>query len=133
MKSNITAELRRGVNNPQARFTEAQILEIRKRYWEGSESQLTIATCVGVSQATIGKIVTGKTWGHLEITYSPERSKAMPNGKYSTKPVLAPVDVIQIREMYAAGGITQTCIGKMFHISGHTVSLIVNGKIHKKV
>ena len=55
----------RGANVYNARFTENDILEIRKRYEKG-ETQKAIGESYGVSQSHIGFIVRRKMWAHVK-------------------------------------------------------------------
>ena len=63
---NILYEVRdgtmpRGSAKPEARLTEAIVAECRTR-WAAGETQYALAAEFGVSQGTMGKAVTGKTW-----------------------------------------------------------------------
>jgi len=51
-----------GARNGQARLTEAQVGEIRRRYAEGGVSQDALAAEFSVSQAQIWNIVRGRSW-----------------------------------------------------------------------
>jgi hypothetical protein len=53
----------RGEDNPCARLTEQQVIEIRHRYRRGNGLQL--AREYGVSGAAISLIVNGKMWAHV--------------------------------------------------------------------
>lgn len=53
-----------GERHHQAKLTNKQILEIRKRAAMG-ENQYDLATAFGVSQTNISMIVTRKTWKHI--------------------------------------------------------------------
>ena len=52
----------RGANNPRAKLTEAQVIEIRKLYRKGGISQLEIAARYGVNQTNVSFIVRGVSW-----------------------------------------------------------------------
>lgn len=54
-----------GEGNGMAKLTLEQVLEIRRRYADGGESQYTLAAAYGVRQGAISRVVTGKRWGHL--------------------------------------------------------------------
>jgi hypothetical protein len=51
----------------QARLTEQQVLDIRRRYAAGNVYQYDLAREYGVSQPNIQAIVTGRSWAHLPI------------------------------------------------------------------
>lgn len=55
----------KGASHGRAKLAEADVVEIRRRLTAG-ESQSSIAKVFGVSQATVGKIKTGKHWSHLK-------------------------------------------------------------------
>jgi hypothetical protein len=54
----------RGERHCRARFTDAQVLDIRRRIANG-ERNITIAREFGVSKGAISGIVNGRTWRHL--------------------------------------------------------------------
>ena len=56
--------LPRGERSPRAKLTDAQVLEIRRRYAEG-EMQRDLAPVYGVSRSLIQAIVGRKVWKHL--------------------------------------------------------------------
>lgn len=49
----------------QAKLTESQVSEIRKRYECGEAGYLKLAKEFGVGQTTIRKIISRKTWSHI--------------------------------------------------------------------
>jgi len=55
----------KGVKNKHAKLSEAEVLEIRRRFNDG-ESGSAIAEDFGVSQSTICDIVARRTWGWLK-------------------------------------------------------------------
>ena len=56
----------RGEDHIWHRLTEADVMEIRKAYYEGTK-QDELAERYGASQCTISKIVNGYTWAHLPV------------------------------------------------------------------
>ncbi len=52
---------KRGINNPKVRFTEEQILAIRR----DTRTQVVIAAEYGTKQSRISEIKLGKSWTHL--------------------------------------------------------------------
>lgn len=54
-----------GMKNAQAKLTDAQVIDIRRRYAAG-ELQVPLAAEFGVSQLTVSVIVRRKTWRHLK-------------------------------------------------------------------
>lgn len=56
--------LLQGLRNPSVKYTEAQILEIRRRYSEG-ETQTSISKSMGIKQGHISDICLRKVWCHI--------------------------------------------------------------------
>lgn len=56
----------RGENHGQARLTEAQVVELRRRYAAGGVTQRVLAEELGVTPRAIALIVRGQRWRHLE-------------------------------------------------------------------
>lgn len=56
----------------RAKLTPAQVLEIRRRYRDGGETQRQIAADYGVSCDCISEIVNNFSWRHLPGTWDPE-------------------------------------------------------------
>lgn len=54
-----------GELHPSARLTESQVLEIRRRYAEGSISQRRLADEYGIHQTHVSDIVIGRAWSHV--------------------------------------------------------------------
>ena len=54
-----------GSNNPSAKLTEADVLEIRWMYENGTLTNRAIAEHFGVTDALIGMIVKRKIWTHI--------------------------------------------------------------------
>jgi len=55
----------RGVQHKLAKFSEEDVLEIR-RLWAAGSTQVELADLYGVNQSTISMIVRGKNWSWLE-------------------------------------------------------------------
>lgn len=60
----------RGENIPGSKLTEAQVIEIRRRYRKGKRGAgcPALGRMYGVSHETIRAIVTGETWAHVSAT-----------------------------------------------------------------
>ncbi len=56
--------LMQGTKNPSVKYTETQIIEIRKRYSDG-ETQTSISKSMGISQGHISDICLRKVWSHI--------------------------------------------------------------------
>jgi len=58
------SEAKRGVRNPNTKFTEDDIREIRLLSSQGL-TDTNIAKCFKVNQSTISRIIKRKTWAHV--------------------------------------------------------------------
>ena len=56
----------RGFYRNNVKLTEAQVLSIKKEYATGKTTHRKLGLKYGVSKTSIGYIVRGKSWGHLE-------------------------------------------------------------------
>jgi hypothetical protein len=55
----------RGVRNPAAKLTEAEVRQIRQRYAEGGISHRKLGSAFGVSESTVQHLITGRKWKHV--------------------------------------------------------------------
>ena len=55
-----------GVRNAMASLTEDQVKEMRRRYAAGGVRQKDLAAEFGIARASVGSIVTGVNWRHLD-------------------------------------------------------------------
>lgn len=55
----------RGEKSASAKITEAQVVEIRRRYGEGNVTQSQLAAEFGMSQGSVGDIVRKRRWAHV--------------------------------------------------------------------
>ena len=69
-----------GVEHYAARLTPAQVIDIRRRYEAGSETQKQIAEEFGVHRVTVGKIVRGVAWKRTKGDRSNVHSQSHRNG-----------------------------------------------------
>jgi DNA-binding XRE family transcriptional regulator len=63
----LRSEKNKGINNPQHKLTEEQVIQIKLLLKEGKLTQQEIADIFGVSQMTISLIKSGKKWSHIEV------------------------------------------------------------------
>jgi DNA-binding XRE family transcriptional regulator len=59
---------RRGERNNRAKLSDSDVRQIRALYGAGGVLQHELAARFGVTQSTIGSIVTGETWKHIANT-----------------------------------------------------------------
>lgn len=113
--------IRRGEDNNTARFSVAEVFDMRQRRAAGA-SLKEIAERYATSQAQVSYVVTGRTWSHVGGPIQPVR----------TKERLTEADVREIRRL-AAQGLRQREIAVLFRINKSTVSQIINRVRRKKV
>ena len=96
------------------KLTEAEAVEIRERYAAGDVTQTDLADEYGVGPGTIGHLTAGRTWPDAGGPITPPSTT---NGAGHFKAKLTEADVVEARERYAAGGITQTDLADEYGIS----------------
>ena len=57
-----------GENNPSAKLTEQQVIQIKKLYSEG-RSKLSIANEIGCGWSTVARIIKGTHWTHIKVEF----------------------------------------------------------------
>lgn len=55
-----------GVNNNMARLTDSKVRAIRRMHAAGGWSHQTLADHYGVGSTTVGQVVNGRSWSHVE-------------------------------------------------------------------
>ena len=72
MRDKVEADRQaKGTDNGQAKLTEEQVLEIRRRYADGGVTQQSLGDEYGLHHTTISQIVRRKLWAHLDEFTSP--------------------------------------------------------------
>src|SRR6185312_6417197 len=66
-KGRVVCNPRRGVDNPGAKLTEDQVIEIRWRHAAGEASQARLGREFGMAQTTIGDIVRGEKYANVRM------------------------------------------------------------------
>lgn len=111
-----------GERNSQARLTETEVGEIRSAYALG-ETQTSLAARYGVGQTQIGRIVRARQWVGAEPIDGSRRRATRGTGHPNAK--LTEADVLAIRELYAAGGISQREIGERYGVTQASISSVI--------
>jgi hypothetical protein len=62
--ASVSGRMRTGENNPRAKLTGGDVLEIRSR-WAAGEKQKTLCSDYGVTSATITQITKRNSWKHV--------------------------------------------------------------------
>lgn len=113
-----------GSKHYRAKLKESDIPKIRGLYRDGL-TELSLAKKFDVARGTIGDILHGRTWGHvqgLEIVRRKNRGRSKLDEK----------DIPEIREL-KENGLSFITIGKIFNVSRNTISHIINRKTWKHV
>lgn len=63
----------RGEQHGNAKITDDQVLEIRKRYAAGGITQANLAREYGLTHGTLSVIISGRGWSHLPVLGAPEK------------------------------------------------------------
>ena len=107
-----------GAGNGQSKLTEDDVLEMRQRYAQG-ESTYALGAEFGVTDATAGKAISGRSWASLPnaqpMRTSSEHSRALGDD-----------DVLEIRRR-AATGESFVTIGRSFEMSAENIRLVARG------
>lgn len=115
---------RKGVESPVAKLTDVDVVEIRRRYATGGETQDAIARDYGVSAGTVGVIVLGQSWRHVQdgpLTVG--RSPSERSG-FAT---LTSAAVVDIRARHAAG-VRQSALAQEHGVTQRTIRRIITGE-----
>ena len=110
----------RGSAAANAKLTEAQVLEIRRRY--ATYERLTdLAEAYGVSPRTVSDIVRGLTWAHVEgpVGRPPRSGMHNPMGK------LTETQRQEIVDRYFAGSVTQQQLADEYGVCFQRISQLV--------
>ena len=114
----------RGERHHGSKLTKDEVVEIRERYATGEVSQYTLADEYDVTHRTIGSIVVGDTWPHVG---GPISDRSENRGERHPMTTLTKDEVVEIRERYAAGGVSQRDLATEYGVAHSTVRVIVTG------
>lgn len=122
----------RGEASGASRFTEADIMDIRTRAFNGERFD-SIGPDYDLSYSGVYQIVRGNSWKHLPILgYTPHSTHRFLKGSEQAFSKVTEDDVRKMRERHAAGE-TIASLAKDFPISDTAISYIVNRKTWKHV
>jgi plasmid maintenance system antidote protein VapI len=112
----------KGSKNSQAKLTKEQVLEIREKYVTSGATHRKLAEKYGVAVSVIGNIVCGKTWKDCGGPIT--RTRRLGNR-------LTEKQVLEIRERYVAGDVSQKNLAEQYGTTQTNISDIVNRKSWK--
>lgn len=122
-----------GERQGMSRFTDSDILEIRRLASEGKLHQ-EIANIFHADRSQISLIVRGKVWKHLIPDGFTPQKFARHNGTQNGRAKLTEQKVIQIRHLYNSKIITNRAeLARAFGVSSTVISHVVQRKSWKHI
>lgn len=115
---------RPGESNPGAKLTLPEVQAIRAAYAEGW-TQAALGKRFGVAPSVVGKIIRAESWVGAPAQ---DGSRRRARGTATANAKLTPEIVDTIRARYAAGGVTQSKLGREYGVSQAVVSAVVRGQ-----
>jgi len=109
-------------------LSSAQVAAIRDIIETGTRTQTDIAAEFRVSQATISSIATARRWSMLGPEVPRPKKVWTAVGSRASRALLNEGQVREIRRAYAAGGVSQSELGRRFGVSRGAVDSILSGK-----
>lgn len=109
----------RGEGSPRHKLTEAQVLEARRLY-EAGATFTALSRKYGISHAMIHSSVTGKHWRHLPGAATTRGYRRALNDD----------EVIEMRRLYAAGGLQFREIGDRFGVPAACAAKAITGRTY---
>jgi hypothetical protein len=114
-----------GEAHGQAKVTASQVLEIRNRYAVGGVSTQALGQEFGLAHTTVGNIVRGKTWVHVA---GPIDTSVAASNRSRNHVKVTETQVREIRERWAAGGVSQGELAADYGITASGVWRIIHRK-----
>lgn len=109
-----------GEKNYNAKLTEIQVIEIRKKYSNNKITLLELSKLYNISFQEVSNIIRGKTWATVDGPIITDNSK---NNTYK----LNNIEVINIRDKYKSKNNSQKELAKIYGVSPAQISNIVRG------
>jgi len=118
-----------GEEHPNSKLIEKDILKIRSMYSEGTNSMSELGVIFKVQTSTIGNIIQGKAWAHVEEGISTDNTTKIANkGSKHPNTKLTDKDIISIREIYAEGLAKTSDLVALYNIQKAAIGKILDGK-----
>jgi plasmid maintenance system antidote protein VapI len=134
VRRSSSRSVRNGEAHHNTTLTEADVLEIRRRYVdEERTTSYTLAEEYGTTGSAMSSIISGKTWGHVPMPDGIEEAidagrRRAAKGSAANKSDLTEGDVLEIRRRYVEEDITQKALSEQYQISHSSLNSIVNRK-----
>lgn len=114
---------RKGRASAPIRVNDQQIEQILLIWSEGLLTQKQVAEQFGISREQAGRIIRGQS-RRATRTLSRRQCAGLPSHRNK----LTDAQVVEIRERYAAGGVTTRGLGSEYGVNGSLISMIVTRK-----
>ncbi|MDP2692966.1 MAG: NUMOD4 domain-containing protein [bacterium] len=108
-----------GSSNPNASFTEGEVIELRKIYGIGKISIAKIAKAYGKHPGYLRDVIVGKCWKNLPIFHDPK-------DPYSHLRQLDKKRELKVIEMYSSRTYSQKKLSTLFNVSLKVIRRTIN-------
>lgn len=115
----------KGENHGMSSLTEKEAKEIIDLYATGNFSSNSLAEYVGTTKVIVRRIVSGKTWKHLDSEFSKSR--------IPEKRIFSESEIRQIRGLFKTGRYTHKNLSEKFCCSRTSISAIVRRDVWKEI
>lgn len=122
-----------GTRNPNARFTAAQVREIRALWRRGRLSAEEIAARYRCHKSAIYRMVRGESYTAPRYSPKPTRERFTKKGERHPQSKLSVIQVVEIKRMLKRGDMTKTAIGARFGVSRSHIGAIASGKYWRHI
>lgn len=117
-----------GENNPAAKLTESEVLEIRYKYFDNEYTQVDLANKYNISQSVISAVIRGEHWGDIGGPISKDNvGRHTTIGERSGRAKFSNEEVKEIREIFSEGGYNYTSLGKILECDGTSARKMILG------
>lgn len=119
----------RGEGQADAKLTNNLVQNVRADYETGRYTMAELAERYDLGRSTVGRIVRGESWKHIELGYDPQDIDAPRNeGERSGAAILNEESVREMRQMHATGNFTFGELGKRYGVGKETARMAVSGE-----
>ncbi len=131
-----------GAKHRQSKLTSDDVRKIRSLYASGNVTYQELADRFGITPSTIGSVIEGKTWNHVDGALSDTDLKSLhsrilndrrPRGAKNGASKLTPDDVREIRNLYASGNVTYQELADRFGMHRCTIGSIIRRELWKHI
>ena len=121
-----------GDQHGRAKLTWPLVREMRAKAAQ-RVSYATLAAAYGISRGQVGWVIRGRSWASESAVPGGVRPDPTLRGDRHPGAKLSREQVLEIRERYAAGGVTQAALAKEYGIGRATVGHVTSGRLWRDV